>query len=357
MLDSQRKIVRESNFELLRIILMLLIIAGHCCLHNDLKTLGNSNYYITNILLSFSVCAVNAFIIISGYFGINLNINKLVKIDIRVVFYTYVLAGTAVVFGIHQFNLVKDIKLLMPVLTKQYWFITDYFVLCIISPLLNKILKTLDKNELRKALIIGFIIFYAIATLCYLINADQIVMDAGYGIVNFVYLYFLGYYIRNYYSDRHKPSFYGLIYLISGVGLFSVNILMSKLLQFYFNALISYNSIFVLIEAVSLFLCFKNISIKPSKLVNKFSSKALYVYVIHMHPLVSSFLFENVLEVQKYYNGWFVIVAIVIPFLLYVVCFGIDCIVDLILYPLDRIADCFCKKAEKLSFSLFNSRE
>ena len=54
--------------------------------------------------------------------------------------------------------------------------------------------------------------FYFIVTICFLINANQIVMDAGYGIVNFVYLYCFGYYIRNYYDDTHNTILYIGIY-------------------------------------------------------------------------------------------------------------------------------------------------
>lgn len=50
-------------------------------------------------------------------------------------------------------------------------------------------------------LVTGFFLFYVMATFCFAINADQLVTDAGYGLVNFIYLYCLGYYIRNYYED------------------------------------------------------------------------------------------------------------------------------------------------------------
>ena len=41
---------RESNFELLRIVLMLLIIVGHLLLNSEkLGAIGTKEYYITNI--------------------------------------------------------------------------------------------------------------------------------------------------------------------------------------------------------------------------------------------------------------------------------------------------------------------
>ena len=47
---------RESNFELLRIVLMLLIIVGHLLLNSEkLGAIGTKEYYITNIMRSFTV--------------------------------------------------------------------------------------------------------------------------------------------------------------------------------------------------------------------------------------------------------------------------------------------------------------
>lgn len=124
---------RESNYELLRIILMLLIIVGHLLLNSErLGTIGTKEYYITNIMRSFTVFGVNGFILLSGYFGINLNYKKLIRLDIKIVFYTWIFWIIGIISGIHQINIIKDILLIFPVITKRYWFITDYFVLCIL---------------------------------------------------------------------------------------------------------------------------------------------------------------------------------------------------------------------------------
>lgn len=245
---------RESNFELLRIVLMLLIIVGHLLLNSEkLGAIGTKEYYITNIMRSFTVFGVNGFILLSGYFGINLNYKKLIRLDIKILFYTWIFFVIGIVSGIHQINIIKDILLIFPVITKRYWFITDYFVLCILSPFLNKFIQSLDREELKKLLLISGIIFYLIATFCFMINADQIVNDSGYGMINFIYLYFIGFYLKHYYKDEHSSIFYFSIYGIISIMLFVVNWGMTKITGFYFDSLISYNTIFVLGGAISLF--------------------------------------------------------------------------------------------------------
>lgn len=320
---------RESNFELLRIVLMLLIIVGHLLLNSEkLGAIGTKEYYITNIMRSFTVFGVNGFILLSGYFGINLNYKKLIRLDIKILFYTWIFFAIGIISGIHQINIIKDILLIFPVITKRYWFITDYFVLCILSPFLNKFIRSLEKEELKNLLLIGGIIFYVIATFCFMINADQIVNDSGYGMINFIYLYFAGFYLKHYYKDEHGCIFYFAAYAIISIMLFMINWGMTKITGFYFDSLISYNTIFVLGGAISLFLAFKNLKIPTNTIINRSAAACLSIYVIHTNPTTSQYMFCNILKVNQISGIKLIPVILVQACLIYVVCYLIDIIVD-----------------------------
>ena len=315
---------RESNFELLRIVLMLLIIVGHLLLNSEkLGAIGTKEYYITNIMRSFTVFGVNGFILLSGYFGINLNYKKLIRLDIKILFYTWIFFVIGIVSGIHQINIIKDILLIFPVITKRYWFITDYFVLCILSPFLNKFIQSLDREELKKLLLISGIIFYLIATFCFMINADQIVNDSGYGMINFI-----GFYLKHYYKDEHSSIFYFSIYGIISIMLFVVNWGMTKITGFYFDSLISYNTIFVLGGAISLFLAFKNLKIPTYTIINRSAAACLSIYVIHTNPTISQFMFCNILKINQITGIKLIPIIFVQTSLIYVICYVIDIIID-----------------------------
>lgn len=333
---------RKSNFELMRIFLMLLVVMGHVTMYsNRLQLIGIPDYFISNIARSFSVFAVNTFVIISGYFGIHLRIKKLVNLDLRVVVYTWIGFACAVLTGIHEVNLLSDIKLLLPVLTKQYWYVTIYFVLCIISPLLNRLLKHLSEKELKIALVVGGIVFYVVATGCYIINANQIVTDAGYGIVNFTYLYMLGYYIRHYYVNKQCASRYAVIYLLAGASIFLANHGMTKVMGVYFNSMISYNTIFTLVGAVAIFMFFKNIKIGDVPALNKLASKAFAVYIIHTNPCLNKFIYQDMIGISNMSGYVLVIAMFALPIATYAVCFVIDSIMDIVLRPVEN---CVTKK-------------
>lgn len=318
--------------------MMLCVIMEHLVMHSGKSgSLGTNDYYWVNFLRSFCVMAVNVFVIRSGYFGINLNWEKIFRFDLRTCFYTWLGLLIGIAFGIHRFNFIKDVTLLFPVITKKYWYITAYLALCILSPYTNAFLKSVDKASLRSLLITGFLLFYALATFCYMINGGQLVADAGYGIVNFTYLYCLGFYLRNYYEDNKSAGFYLIMYVVSCLLIFGINILMSLLMGFYFNSMISYNTVFVLGAAVSCFLLFKKLTILQNSWITKLASKTLVVFIIHVNPVLSEYLFCDLLHINTYTGIHLFAVVIVLPVLVYLVAAAIDMIVDLFLNPVEQV--------------------
>ena len=344
---------RCANFDLMGIFMMLCVIMGHLVMYSGKSgSLGTNDYYWVNFLRSFCMMAVNVFVIRSGYFGIKLKWEKIFRFVLRTCFYTWLGLLIGIALGFHQFNIIKDITLLFPVITKTYWYITVYLALCILSPYTNAFLKSVDKASLRSLLITGFLLFYALATFCFMINGGQLVADAGYGIVNFIYLYCLGFYLRNYYEDNKSAGYYLIMFVVSCLLIFGVNILMSLLMGFYFNSMISYNTVFVLGAAVSCFLMFKNLTIPQNSWIAKLASKTLVVYIIHENPVLSGYIFRNLLRLNTFTGSHLVVVVIVLPLLVYIVSAVIDMFLDLFLNPLEQVLyrslhDCVFKRSKR----------
>ena len=80
---------RESNFELLRIISMILIVLHHYALHGGLFQPNNLNEKVGLFILLGGKIGVNVFVIISGYFLVNskFRIKKLLQLIGQVYFY------------------------------------------------------------------------------------------------------------------------------------------------------------------------------------------------------------------------------------------------------------------------------
>lgn len=320
---------RLSNFEFLRIILGLFIIINHILMYSEqLSNIGTIEYYISNFIRSFVICAVNIFIILAGYFGIKFNKFKLLKLECRLLVYSYLFILIGFIFDIYTFDYKNLIYLLFPLTTKQYWFITIYFILCVFSNYINSFLKSISDREIKHLLFLEIIIFYMIPTFAYLINAPQIVTDSGYGIINFICLYTVGYYIRHYYIDDKNIKKYVYLFLIVCILLYFSILILSYILGFYFDSFISYNSIFCLFSAILLFLIFKNSSFCYSKLINFLASKCIVVYIIHMNPVISQYLFKNTLNVDKLTGVRYILGIIILPIFIYIVCVLIDIIIE-----------------------------
>ena len=310
---------RNSNIELLRICCMLMIIAGHIMLnHSTSYSLTNSDEIIDLLFRGTFSVAVNTFVLISGYFGISYKIKRLFHIFIQTFFYSVSFLIVAVLLGWHKVNFRTDLFAFFPILTKQYWFVTCYVVLYVISPWLNIWIDSLERVIYKKFLIVGFLIVYLWPTFCFLINAPRFIDDSGYGIVNFVYLYMLGRFLHLYYVVRHNSMYYLGGYVLSSLILFLCQYGLSWFLGFEFTSWISYNTIFCFVGAVCLFLTFLKMSFHSS-IINYWAKPCLAVYLIHMAPNVLS-KFCIAVGVQECHGILYLLLVCALPIPIYYLC-------------------------------------
>ena len=152
---STNSLSRQSSYELLRIICMLMIVALHI-VKSHIEILGYSDW-ISWIVRSFCICAVDVFVLISGYFGIHFRLNRLVSLDLQTLFYSIASLLFLIIIGYHEIG-VLDFHALIPIITKRYWFVTCYAVLYLLSPFINIVFALLSKEQLKTILIICFVL-------------------------------------------------------------------------------------------------------------------------------------------------------------------------------------------------------
>ena len=124
---------RKSNFELLRIIAMIFIILHHFVVHQpdsfiNMNIMSSSNF-IYSLFFSGGKFGVALFIMITGYFMIDkdFKFNKLIKLELQVLFYTLSIFLLLLITGVTEFNFTELFTSIFPVINKKYWFITSYF--------------------------------------------------------------------------------------------------------------------------------------------------------------------------------------------------------------------------------------
>lgn len=323
-IDKEKQ--RESNFELLRIISILMIIAHHYCVHGNWI---NREYGISfnNFLLDFFIIGgkigVSIFILISGYFGVRskFKIKKLIKLVLQVLFYSILFGVINVVIngwiGIKEF-----IKMCFPTIFSEYWFITCYCILYILSPYINKMLLNLKKIELKKLIVMLVFMAYIIPTF----------FQTSMGLTNLfvlIFLYILGGYISLYFKDI-KINNSGKIFVASFIFIMITQVVLEYIISKnnsmieYLNYFAELNSLPILICATSLFALFINLKIK-NNYINILSSATLGVYLIHENKFVRPFLWQYLFNANSFYNSIYLILHILGSILAtYVICVTIE---------------------------------
>ena len=320
--NSHLSTERDSNFEALRIICILLIVAGHIIMWHKYDSESVERVMRSGIRPFLSV-AVNCFVLISGWFGIQYKLRKIISLNGILTFWTFVLCALALFQGIHEIDIKKDILMLVPLLTRKYWFITIYVVLCLLAPYINVMVNALSKKELKRLLITCVGLFVILPTLAAFFNFESVTNDNGYGLVNFIVLYLFGRYMRIYEKPERPALLYFAIYVILMTACGVVQLLYSKLLGFEFTTLISYDTVFVFFGAIALFCTFSRMNFK-NKLINLLAAVSFSVYIIHIHPWTGSWLFESVFGLKNLDDGWFTLSIFIVPVIVYLGCFILE---------------------------------
>ena len=189
---------RKSNFELMKIVSMLMIISWHFLVHGEIiqNSLGKTNVFLT-IIMCFLVVHINSFILITGYFQYNkvFKLSKAIQINNAVWFYKVLITSIFMVASLVVLSKVQIFKTLTPINYYDYWFIATYTFLYLASPLLNIIISNTNKLQHRIILFGFFLIVSVLSTI-----TDQTAFGSAYGcsLANFIMLYFIGAYISKY---------------------------------------------------------------------------------------------------------------------------------------------------------------
>lgn len=314
IITIEQKKPRLSNFELLRIICMILIVAHHFSVHSSFDSdISTFNYYLSKALAIGGKIGVNAYVLISGYFMINstFKFKKLLKLILETAFYSSVIYIIFCIFGLLDFNLLLFIRHCRPIYKQHYWFMTYFVLLYILSPYLNKCLNNCSKKE--------FYILIAVLLFCQLdiLGLNSIIFFNE--LVWFVTLYVIASFIKLYPNKYTNSNKIMIPFMIAS---FVVIILTRALTPLLYDTL---THIVCLACSVSVFCVFKNINIKNCKFINVIASTTLGVYLIHDNIHIREYIWNYWLNTpNQAHSDWFWLYSILSIILVFVVCSAID---------------------------------
>ena len=291
------RLSRQSNIELLRIICFLGVIILHYAnpiLGGGLLYVhsGGCNEFILTLLTSVFVCAVNVFLCITGYFmhgKESSNLSKPVDLLIQVIIINVMTTLLNSMLG----NTIFSVKHIAASFLPKNWFVTLYVVLYLLSPYINSCINRLNKVSYQKFLILLIVLFSVSPIMVDMLQQwtgksinglgtiGKYGSDYGYNIVNFVLMYVIGAYIGRF-DIRYKSSLLVVVLLVV-ISLITGWAYLDNISGFdsernaweYCNPL-------VILEAIVVFLLFKNMSTIQSQLINLIAKNCFFVYLLHL---------------------------------------------------------------------------
>ena len=290
---------RQSNIELLRILAAIFVVflhynnplvgGGFSFVQND-----SAGQFIMAFLEVISICAVNLFVLISGYFLRNVSERDLLK-PVELVF-------QVVLFGL-IFYVIKEVPKgegflldnFLKYFISSYWFVFVYTALYLISPFINIVWNNLDAKGRKLLLAITLIIFSAYpVTLEYMsylsgrsfsaistVGAEG--SQAGYTIVNFVLMYLLGCALRDFNGKYSKGRL--LLFLAADIAALLGWTYFDMFLtgkDIFESVALNYDNPLVILEAVLIFMLFKDLKMGENKVINALARASFSVYLTHI---------------------------------------------------------------------------
>ena len=284
---------RQSNFEILRILSMLMIIAFHSVWHYKLfigSCEFSANKLLNDILYYGGELGVNCFALISGYFLTTTNFKwkKLISMILQIYFYFYFCRIALIFFTTAPLDVYDFSSWFFPVLQGQYWFISAYIFAYILTPFLQKLIFAMNRREFEFLICSQFLIWSFFPTIFLTTvgkTTENMIFYNRY--VWIIFLYLVGAYIKLYgnpffYSARRSLAMF--------VATAAVLFLYIVLIEFFFNdtkSAIQFwgnNSLFQMVLSLSIFSFFQNLNIGCHPKINRIATTMLGVYLLHEGP-------------------------------------------------------------------------
>ena len=330
--------VRQSNIELLRVLCML----GVVVLHFNNPVIGGAidkvapasmHRLVLCVAESIAVCAVDLFVLITGYFlctsSKSRSVVKPIKLLVQVIVFNE--AWYLIESLIHHRPIDMKYGLFYYLFPASYFAIL-YVAVYLVSPLINRAFDGMQDANLDKVVALLVVLFsvepYAVEMIEHKTGMSFVGLSFisaygngdGYNIVNFILMYVIGLWVRHR-EDSIKKVLSWIIFLIWIV---DVAIIVWAT-QYDWNYALEYLSPFVVAQAVLLFVLFSRLSIQ-SRIINSLAKATFSVY------LLNGFMLQYV-DVNKIVNQNILVMIIeivIVAIVIYVLCWILEMIYSFI---------------------------
>lgn len=169
---------RQSNFEALRILAILMIVLFHYVWNAGYSwsSMRGPFRLIIDVIYMFGELGVNLFVLVTGYFLAEkekpFRARKAALLCLQTLFYSVL--GAAVLYAIKPYHigLSRIYKTLFPLTSRCWWYATAYMLLYLFSPYINRALHHLTRREYQGLLALQLTLYCLIPSVIGLMGND-----------------------------------------------------------------------------------------------------------------------------------------------------------------------------------------
>lgn len=302
---------RLVSLDVLRVMAMFLVVLSHAFVWGMPFQAPKSSIGLNNILFPLfraaDSCSVNSFVIISGFFlsrSYSPKFIKAGKIWVQTFFYS-------VLFWLffRYIGLINEthsvISAALPVMHNQYWFVTQYLILLILSPFLARWCDSMDQKTYLSLLAVLFLLISAIVSK---FPFGEVLFKSS-RTPSFLFIFMLAGYIARYNVPSWIENNSGKIFLT----IIAIQWLGGLFLNYWYRdtgliygALSSSQKGLPLLSSAALLIWFKGQNWQGSKLAKGFAHIAPFVfgvYLIHENIYVRHFIWDK-LDVYSLWDSF-----------------------------------------------------
>lgn len=343
--------IRQSNFELLRIVAMLMIVAFHYSIFVGEQIYALPvilcrkvfmNKLFISILGSFGPIGSGLFFMITGFFLINKEKASIKKVVSETAFYSLAFCIIYVVllflckitrrgidlafFDGNSLTGVKYIitSLLRPI-TYEWWFVTSYLVLLLCLPLINQLISLFSKG--------GFICFLFFVWFFY--YSIDYVFDRNYLLLVKAFFFYISGAFIQLYLPKEISFLKKIILLLACISLLVIMTYCNFLENLFSHNLngVQKDLFIALRDCISipafsfcLFLLFSTIKINDNVFINSIASSTFGIYLIHHSALCRRLIWRFILKKSEIWftSSFFPLFSILYILLVFSLCAIID---------------------------------
>lgn len=304
---------RNSAIELLRIAAMMMIVLSHTTAHGGIEP-WEMPYSVNRFfaaLADIGNLGVDIFVIIGGYLGClrELRPSRLLRLLAPVWFYSLgIFLFCRIVLG-REYTVYELRGVLMPTVFHEYWFFTVYFILMLLTPMLNAFVRSASERVQRRLILSLLLLWSVIPTFI----GESMYSDH---ITHFILLYLIGAYLRlcptgllSRAPSRRATlfiSFASLIALTIAIELIGSGALGlaggQKLFGLFDPSLLNESFLFgrssIFIMLIAAGLCAASVHAEPfaDSIINTVGSCTYGIYLIHDNPALSTVIFTDLFK-------------------------------------------------------------